>query len=86
LWASLAVLIGGTALIAIEAELVSESVTATAEQLHLSPPSLSVIVLTLIGTAAAAVYFAHQDRMGLVMSICIGSAIQIALAWRRWWC
>ena len=43
---------------------------------------LSVIVLALIGTAAdlfAAVYFAHQDRMGLVMSICIGSAIQIAL-------
>jgi hypothetical protein len=38
-------------------------------------------VLALIGTAAdlfAAVYFAHQDRMGLVMSICIGSAIQIA--------
>ena len=82
LWVSLAVLIGGTAVIAIEAELVSESLTATAEHLHLSPLFLSVIVLALIGTAAdlfAAVYFAHQDRMGLVMSICIGSAIQIAL-------
>ena len=82
LWVSLAVLIGGTAIIAIEAELVSESLTATAEHLHLSPLFLSVIVLALIGTAAdlfAAVYFARQDRMGLVMSICIGSAIQIAL-------
>ena len=82
LWTALAVLIGGTAVIAIEAELVSESLTATAQQLNLSPLFLSVIVLALIGTIAdvfAAVYFAHQDRMGLVMSICIGSAIQIAL-------
>ena len=27
----------------------------------------------------AAVYFAHRDRMGLVMNICIGSAIQVVL-------
>ncbi len=82
LWLSLGVLIGATAVIAIEAELVSDALLATAEQLRLSPTFLSVIVLALIGTAAdlfAAVYFAHQDRMGLVMSICIGSAIQIAL-------
>ena len=82
LWLSLAVLIGGTAVIAIEAELVSDALTATADQLGLSPLFLSVIVLALIGTIAdvfAAVYFAHRDRMGLVMSICIGSAIQVAL-------
>lgn len=82
LWASLGVLIGGTAVIAVEAELVSDALSETAERLSLSPLFLSVIVLALIGTAAdlfAAVYFAHQDRMGLVMSICIGSAIQIAL-------
>jgi hypothetical protein len=80
LWLSLAVLVGGTAVIAIEAELVSDALTKTADQLGLSPLFLSVIVLALIGTAAdlfAAVYFAHKDRMGLVMSI--GSAIQIAL-------
>jgi Ca2+:H+ antiporter len=82
LWASLAVLIVGTAVIAVEADLVAEALTATAERLGLSPLFLSVIVLALIGTAAdlfAAIYFARQDRMGLVMSICIGSAIQIAL-------
>jgi Ca2+/H+ antiporter len=45
LWTALAVLIGGTAVIAIEAELVSESLTATAQQLNLSPLFLSVIVL-----------------------------------------
>jgi len=35
-----------------------------------------------VGTVAdlfAAVWFARQDRMGLVMNICIGSAIQVAL-------
>jgi Ca2+:H+ antiporter len=38
--------------------------------------------LALVGTIAdlfSAVWFAHQDRLGLVMSICIGSAIQVAL-------
>ncbi len=38
--------------------------------------------MALVGTVAdlfSAVWFARQDRMGLVMSICIGSAIQVAL-------
>jgi Ca2+:H+ antiporter len=41
-----------------------------------------VIVLALVGTVSdlfASVYFARRDKMGLVMSICIGSAIQVAL-------
>jgi Ca2+:H+ antiporter len=43
---------------------------------------LGIIVLPLIGNAAeyfAAVYFARQNQMGLVMSIAVGSSIQIAL-------
>ncbi len=43
---------------------------------------LGVVPLALIGTAAdlfAAVGFARQDKMGLVMSICVGSAIQVGL-------
>jgi len=39
-------------------------------------------VLALIGNAAdilAAIYFARQDRMGLVMGICVGSTVQVAL-------
>ena len=77
-----AVLAGATAAAALESELISEALGGTASTLHLSPTFLGVIVLALIGTIAdvfSAVWFARQDRMGLVMSICIGSAIQVAL-------
>ncbi|MGI8568480.1 MAG: hypothetical protein ACR2KT_05145 [Methylocella sp.] len=80
-WA-LAVLVGSTAVIAVEASLVAEAFAATAQQLRLSPLFLGVIVLALVGTAAdifAAAYFARQNKMGLVLGICIGSAIQVAL-------
>jgi Ca2+:H+ antiporter len=43
---------------------------------------LGIIVLPLVGNAAeyfAAVYFARKNRMDLVMTICLGSSIQIAL-------
>ncbi len=82
LWLPLAVMVGGTAVLAFEAELVSDALAATATALHLSPLFLGVVVLALVGTSAdlfAAALFAHRDRMGLVMDICIGSAIQIAL-------
>ncbi len=82
LWLPLAVMVGGTAVLAFEAELVSGALEATASQLHLSPLFLGVVVLALVGTSAdlfAAALFAHRDRMDLVMDICIGSAIQIAL-------
>jgi Ca2+:H+ antiporter len=79
---ALAVMVAGTALIAIEAELASAALEATATQLGLSPVFMGVVVLALVGTAAdlfAAVVFARQDKMDLVFSMCIGSAIQIAL-------
>lgn len=82
LWKSLAVLVGGTALTALEAELVSGALESTASQLGLTTFFLGVIVLAVIGNAAeyvAAVYFARQDRMGLVMGITVGSSIQVAL-------
>ena len=44
-----------------------------------------MIVLPLVGNAAeyfAAVYFARQDQMDLVMTIAVGSSIQIALLHR----
>lgn len=79
---AITVLVVTTAAIAFESELVSDALTETADRLHLTPLFLGVVVLALVGTAAdlfAAAWFAHQDRMGLVMSICVGSAIQIAL-------
>ena len=79
---SLAVLVGATVGAALESELVSGALGHAAATLHLTPIFLGVIVIALVGTISdlfAAVWFARQDRMGLVMSICIGSAIQVAL-------
>ncbi|WP_428486942.1 calcium/proton exchanger [Rhodopila sp.] len=78
----LGVLIAATLGAALESELISAALTEAASTLHLSPIFLGVIVLALVGTVSdlfSAVWFARQDRMGLVMSICIGSAIQVAL-------
>jgi Ca2+:H+ antiporter len=82
LWRSLAVLVGGTAFVALESELVSGALEASARSLGMSEFFLGVTVLAIIGNAAeyfAAVFFARQDRMGLVMSITVGSSIQVAL-------
>ena len=79
---SLAVLVAATAAIAVESELLSGALEEAAADLRLSPMFLGVIVLALVGTAGdlfAAAWFAHEDRMGLVLQICIGSAIQVAL-------
>ncbi len=82
LWRCLAVLGGATLAAALESELISDALADAASTLHLSSTFVGVIVLALVGTIAdlfSAVWFARQDRMGLVMSICIGSAIQVAL-------
>ena len=81
-WQSLAVLFVGTALTAWESELVSGALGRTASQLGISRFFLGVVVLAVIGNAAeyvAAIYFARKDRMGMVMSITVGSSIQVAL-------
>lgn len=82
LWQSLVVLAVATILVAIEAELVSAALEATAAKLGLSMFFLGVTVLAVVGNAAeyvTAIYFARQDRMGLALSITVGSTIQIAL-------
>lgn len=82
LWISLGVLIAGTALVAVEAELVSGALEETAKTLGLSQVFIGVVVLALIGTVSdlfAASWFARQGKMGLVLNICVGSAIQVAL-------
>ena len=69
-------------MIAVEAELVAGALEATSTQLGLSPVFMGVVVLALVGTAAdlfAALVFARQDKMDIVFSMCVGSAIQIAL-------
>jgi Ca2+:H+ antiporter len=79
---ALAVLAVATAAVALEAELVSGALEPTAEALGLSLFFVGVIVLPLVGNAAeyvSALYFARRNNMGLVMTISVGSTIQIAL-------
>ena len=81
-WASFSVLIAATAAIALEAHLVSQALDATSQALGLSSVFIGVVVLALVGTASdlfAASWFARQGKMGLVLNICVGSAIQVAL-------
>jgi Ca2+:H+ antiporter len=78
----LAILAAGTVAAALESELVSDALTGAASAMHLTPLFLGVIVIALVGTSAdifSAVWFAHRNQMGVVMGICVGSAIQIAL-------
>jgi Ca2+:H+ antiporter len=79
---ALAILTVSTAAVAVEAELVSAALEPTGERLGLSLFFLGVIVLPLVGNAAeyaSALYFARRNDMGLVMTISLGSSIQIAL-------
>lgn len=79
---AIGVLVAATLAVAFCAELVSEALQESAATLGLPIVFLGVVPLALIGTAAdlfAAVSFARQDRMGLVMSICVGSSIQLGL-------
>jgi Ca2+:H+ antiporter len=79
---SVLVLLATTAFTAVESELISGALAATASGLHLSEFFLGIIVLAIIGNIpekASAIYFARQDRMDLVVTIAVGSTIQIAL-------
>lgn len=82
LWRSLTVLVSATSATALMAELVSRALDATASQLHVSTFFIGVIVLAVVGNAAeylAAIFFARQQRMGLAMTLTVGSTIQVAL-------
>ncbi|HEX5482822.1 MAG TPA: calcium/proton exchanger, partial [Terriglobia bacterium] len=79
---SLGILLAATAVVAVEAELVADTLGGTAARLGLSAFFIGVIVLPLVGNAAeyaTAIYFARRNQMGLVMSIAVGSSIQVAL-------
>ena len=79
---ALAAMAGGAVGIGFESELLSSRLAETASGLGLSPVFMGVVALALIGTVAdlfAAVAFARADKMDVVLGLCIGSAVQIAL-------
>ncbi|MEO8063579.1 MAG: calcium/proton exchanger [Pseudomonadota bacterium] len=79
---SLFVLVMATAAVAVESELVAGALMDSSAALGMSPVFLGVVVLALVGTASdlfAAAWFARQGKMGLALTMCVGSAIQIAL-------
>lgn len=79
---ALGVLVGGTALIALESEMLSGALEATSTSLGLSPFFLGIIVLAVVGNFAeyiAATYFARRGQMDLAVNIGIGATVQVAL-------
>jgi Ca2+:H+ antiporter len=82
LWKALAILLGATVVVAVEADIVSGELEEAATSLGLTTFFLGIIVLPVVGNAAeylSAVYFARQNRMGLAVGIAVGSSIQVAL-------
>jgi len=79
---SIAILAGATAVLSLEAELVSGALEATSKGIGVSTFFLGIVVLAIVGNVAeyiSAVYFARRNRMGLVVTITAGSTIQVAL-------
>ena len=81
-WQAAAVLVGATALIALESELLSGALEASSKVLGLSPFFLGIVVLAVVGNFAeyiAGSYFARQGKIGLAINIAVGATIQVAL-------
>jgi Ca2+:H+ antiporter len=81
-WKAAAVLLGATALIALESEMLSGALEASSTALGLSPFFLGIIVLAVVGNFAeyiAGSYFARQGKIGLAINIAVGATIQVAL-------
>jgi len=82
LWLWVGVLLVATVLVAIESELLVDSLEAATEQIGLTSLFTGVIVLPIIGNAAehaTAVTVAMKDKMDLSISVAVGSTMQIAL-------
>lgn len=79
---ALAVLLGATAFVAYESELLVHSVEAVSEQFGLSEIFVGLIIVPVIGNAAehaAAVMVARKGKLDLSLGIALGSSTQIAL-------
>jgi Ca2+:H+ antiporter len=82
IWLWVGVLLAVTIGVAIESELLVESLEVATSQLGLTALFTGVILLPIIGNAAehaTAVTVAMKDKMDLSMSVAVGSSMQIAL-------
>jgi Ca2+:H+ antiporter len=68
--------------VGVMSEILVGSISEASESIGLSPFFVGVIVVAIVGNAAAhlvAIYFAVRDKMDLAVNIAIGSSAQIAL-------
>lgn len=82
LWLWVGVLLAVTVAVAIESELLVDSLESATEALGLTALFTGVILLPIIGNAAehaTAVTVAIKDKMDLSVSVAVGSSLQIAL-------
>lgn len=82
LWLWVGILLGVTLFVALESELLVESLEEATSALGLTALFTGVIVLPIIGNAAehaTAVTVAIKDKMDLSVSVAVGSSMQIAL-------
>lgn len=81
-WLWTGVLLAATLFVAIESELLVESLEAATTQLGLTALFTGVILLPIVGNAAehaTAVTVAMKDKMDLSVSVAVGSSLQVAL-------
>lgn len=82
LWLWVTVLLGVTVLVAIESELLVDTLEEATSRLGLTALFTGVILLPIIGNAAehtTAVTVAMKNKMELSVSVAVGSSMQIAL-------
>ena len=82
LWLWVGILLGVTLLVALESELLVDTLEEATSQLGLTALFTGVILLPVIGNAAehaTAVTVAMKNKMDLSVSVAVGSSLQIAL-------
>ncbi|KAF9373445.1 hypothetical protein CPB97_000533 [Podila verticillata] len=82
LWFGVVLLLGITAIVAICAEFLVDSIGGLAESWNLSRTFIGLILLPIVGNAAehvTAVTVAMKNKMDLAIGVAIGSSMQIAL-------
>merc|ERR1719188_1180330 len=71
-----------TIIVSLSTEMLVKAIHGVTENAHMSKHFIGIVLLPIVGNAcehAAAVRFAMQDKMGLSVSIAVGSSTQIAL-------